>query len=380
VTAAVSIALALALGSGDVEVGLRAEGWTRTADPPVRENATSAELVAAPHLRLRLLGPDLTFTATYQPRMSAPDVLSRTRVNVVHDAQLRAELVGVPVWHLAAFASGVHGQTDLISESRRSSEDSESIVTVATLRYRHAQAGLTLEGHPDPRTAVTLTSGWFYESGEAQGTAEALPTQRGVQAVASLGRNVSRRDVLGLSISARGAHLVEDRTSAFVRAVATWRHSATRTLQWWAGAGAVGTYFEDRVDVERGIHAAGELGLAHELPSQHLSEELRTALEAAINRTTGEVAPELRGSASASWAPAARWSLSGRGAVAFRQEDAGDSRRSTLELRAHRELGRRVALELGLYGLWQRGSGVIDLDEFGTVVAFAFDTVPLTWR
>jgi hypothetical protein len=380
VAAAAVIALA-ALGAMRLESGVRVEGLARNTDPPVREEATTAELVAAPHVRLGLRAPELAFSGAYEPRVSAPDVLSDARVDVLHEVELQAEWTGLPVWELTASAAGVRGRTDLITEALRGDGDPRTIPTAAPLRYTNVRADLALEGSPDPRTVLELTAGWFFERGNDAASRVLLPTQRGIRARATYRRNVTRRDILGVNALGEGGRFPGDRTSAFALALATWRRKLMRELDGWAGAGAVGSFFEGPEGVEREVRPAGEVGLAHQLPRWRLDEELRARLGAGIDRLTGEVSPELEVSAVFGLAPTAAWSFSGRGVGTFTRLEDGDTRRGSLDLRARRRLGPRASLELGVYGLWQRSDspGVPSLTEYGTVLAFAVDAPPFTW-
>lgn len=354
--AAWAIALASSLlGAVRAEGGLRAEGRTRTLDASGAERVTTAEVSATPRVALEYVGADLAARAQYGATLRAPDVLTSTRPDVLHAAELRTRLRLLPAWSATALAGGERGRTDLITaDRRRQAAAPEAVPTTRVIRYASLHGDLLLDGGFDPRTTVTVTAGAFAGGGDDSTSRDVLPLERGVRAGGTLAWSATRRDVLGLEASALRVTFTGDREAALASLTAGWRRHLLRTVQGRVRAGAMATFSDaPEEDARRARLPIGEAGLAHASERLHLAEDVAVRLGAAVDRVSGTVERQVAVTALARWAPTP-WSLAAQAAAARVRQGAALSQRAALELRVERVLSAQLSAGLGLHGRWQR--------------------------
>ncbi|ABC82538.1 hypothetical protein Adeh_2768 [Anaeromyxobacter dehalogenans 2CP-C] len=424
-TGAAALALAsLLLGAGELRVdsGVRIEGLARQFSPEHGRDDRALDGVVAPRAGLDWrAAPELRLWATYVPRLRAPDLTRSVDLVVLHTGVLRAEIRPDPAWRLAARAGGERGTTDLVTESRATGVELQTITTLRRLRYRAARADVELERlpgrraqaqrlagegllqalhlaiHPPVLPDLRLAFGAFVDGGEGAAAEALLPLERGVRAEATAGWSVTRLDRVGFRLAAVGTRIERGMTSAIATADALWRRRLTRELDGWAGAGAAGVH-EDPPGGTASTRAfpSAELGLAR-LPSAGAGVEDAEAsagrpsflsavatlavlrLAPAVDRATGEANPELEGTLSAGWLATPRWSLSLAGMGAVVRDGGENTRRWRIEARTSWTPVPTVQLSVGVYGLRQRTPmpDVPSFDEWGAFLALELD--PPSW-
>ncbi len=376
---AVALAFALATGApGDLQLdaAVGTLGRTRTTVPSAGPSSTVAEATVMPRVAAGIAGTELTAGLTYQPVLSAPDLTTRAAMDVLHAADARAELRLDPLWRLAGTAAAARGTTDLLTESRRSPTDLQTIPTTGTLTYRAARAELRLDGALDARTSVSTSAGWFLDGGEDAASRALVPVERGIRAEGALRWRATPLDRLDGRVAGTRATLL-DRTTYLVEATTTWRRTLAATREVWVGGGAIGADTSDRGGTRARVFPAAELGLSQVSLPLRLSTQLLARAGATINRATGEAAPQLEAIGSARWQLATAWSLSGRGAVADARLSAGEVRRLSAETRLDWTATAHLLLGFGVFADWQLAAapGLPSIREGGLFVAAAADTV-----
>lgn len=390
--------LGLALGApGDVrlETGIRLDGHGRWFSP--REGPADRRLEASlvPHATLRLAGPDLRFSATYAPRLRAPDLSRPSDLAFLHAAEASATVRPEGAWRLTAAAQGERGSTDLITESRQVGTQIQTITTTRQLHYQAARVALDLQGRLDPRSTLSVTAGAFVEGAYGSDAGTTLATQRGLRAGAGLAWAATRLDRLSLRADAVGAWLDRGPTSGVLTLDAGWRRRLTRELDGWVNAGAAGSITDPREGpVEHRVYPAAELGLAHTpvaiapappaggerqaprpLPVYRMSTQAVVRLSLAIDRVTGAAEPQLQGSLSAAWPVTPRWGLAARASAAGVRQDAGTTRWARLETGGGWAVATRTRLGGGVYVSWQRASNptLPSFTESGLFLSIGWD-------
>lgn len=384
-----------------IDTGISLDGRARSFSPRGGPVDRTGEAVAVPHATLRLTEPDLRVTATYAPRLRAPDLLDRADVVVLHTAEVGVAVRPGGAWQLSGNVHGELGTTDLITESRQAGALLQTITTTSRLRYQAARALLDAQGRLDPRFTLSLTAGAFVEGGEGSAAELILPIQRGVQGGAGLAWTASRLDRLTLRASAVNAWLDRGPTAGVLTVDATWRRRLHREWDAWAGAGAAGGYAElPGGSTRRRVYPAAELGFAHTPvavsltpPSEHerlaprpmpvyrISTEAALRLSPVVDRATGEVDPQLEGTLSASWPVTPRWGLGVRGGAATLSQDAGTTRRGRVEAGVAWAVAMRVKLGAGAYASWQRAStpALPSFTESGVFLSIGFEAPPIAF-
>ncbi len=376
-TAALAIALALAApGDLDLEAGVSSGGRTRTAAASGGSATTTAEATLAPRVSAALAGPDLGATVAYHPLLRAPELFTRSNVDVLQAGTMSARLRLDPAWQLAATAAGARGRTDLLTEGRRAPTNLETITTIQTLRYRSVRADVHLDGSPDARTTLTTSAGWFLDGGEDAASRAQFPVERGVRGEGVLSWSATRRDRLAARIDATGAELL-GRTAGIAGLTGSWRRSLTPVVEGWAGGGAIGAVVRDPVAGQRGqVIPSAELGIARTDARHHLTAQVVARTGATIDRATGDVARQLETVATAGWGLARAWTLSAQGAATVVRLPSGDVRRLTAETHAVWAGIEHVTLGGGVYADWQRAAqpGLPSFYEGGLFVTVSADT------
>jgi len=378
VAVAFAIAIAWAALGADlrVDAGIRMEGRSRTNETRGLERVTTADVSTTARAALELVAPDFGLRALYTPTLRAPDVLTSTRPDVLHVAELRAQLRMLPTWSIVAAAAGQRGTTDLLAETRRRGTAPEAVPTTAQLRYASAGADVTLEGTADPRTTVRLTAGFSAGGGDDAASRALLPFERAVRAAAMVDWSATRRDVISAQGGAVAARFTGDREAGLALLTAGWRHQIDRTIAGRVRAGATASHDDTPSErARRTLVPSGEVGVAHAFERLHTAEDLAVRIGMAVDRVRGTVDPQLEAEASTRWSPTTTWSLAGRAVAALVRQDAGDARRGSLEVRVDWGVSRQTSVGLGLYGQWQRSPDPLlpSFVEGGAFGSFAFD-------
>ncbi len=373
---AIAIASSVLGASLRLQAGVRTEGRSRTLDGPGVARLTTAEVGLAPRAALELAAPDLVLRAAYTPALRAPDVLTSTEPDVIHEGEVRARLHVLPAWWVTAVAGGERGTTDLLAESRRRAVVPEAVPSTESLRYVAARADLTLAGTFDLRTTGSLTAGWFAGGGDDPASLVILPYQRGVRGGARLDWNATRRDVVGIDVAALGARLTGEREAALASATAGWRRQLTRTVEGRLRAGALAS-FDDAPgrSGDRELRPTGEAGVVHASERLHTSEEAYLRLGATLDRIRGTVDRSLELVISSRWAATRAISLGGHARAVLVSQETGESRRGSVELRADWRLSPHTSVGMGGYGQWQRTPDPVlpSFVESGAFVSFSVE-------
>ncbi len=100
-----------------------------------------------------------------------------------------------------------------------------------------------------------------------------------------------------------------------------------------------------------------------------------------MDRATGIASPQADGSASLSLPATERLAFTGRGAGMVTWPSQGGTSTATVSLGSTYTLRTRIALDLGLYGTWQRSNDptVPTFREVGVVLGLSLDVPPLTY-
>jgi hypothetical protein len=369
--AALIAVAAAAWGDLQLDAAVATGARTRTTLASGAPTTTAAEATVEPRVGAALAGPDLGVAVGYRPILRAPDLLTRDHFDVLHAADVRAQLRLDPIWQLTALAAGARGRTDLLSESRRAPADIETITTRQVVLYRSTSADLRLEGAPDPRTRIAASAGWFAGGGEDAASRALIPVERRVRGEGMLSWNATRRDRLVGRVDATGVEIL-DRKTAIAGITGTWRRQLTPQVEARMGGGAIGAVARDPAGADRReLFPSAELGIANADPRRALTEEFALRLGATIDRATGELAPQLEATATAGWAFARRWTLSGRGGATRSWLPSGDVSRVSIATHLGWVALEDVTLGGGVYADWQRTAtpGVPSFYEGGVFVS-----------
>ena len=331
---------------------------------------TLGEIWAIPRLALEAEGR-MTFRAAYDPRLFLPVDVSAgapelrraevfsDRAEVLHRADLLAELRLDPTLRAGLRANGAYGRTDLLAGGIWTPE---LVPTTARIQYLFGEAVAFLAGDATRRTSFSAEAGAFTTGGADEPSQAVLPLQRGLRVVSALAWDAARRDSLTLPLEATWSRFTPGGDAAFVRAGLRWRHLATRALALRVGAGAAGTYSQSPgIESIRRAAPWAEVGASHAPENARPTWDLATTLEPVIDRLSGTIDLRLGLEASLTWRPSRRWAFEGRGAAAALQPWIAaearsdlDTRVFALDLRTARRVGGHATVGVVLWGRAQR--------------------------
>ncbi len=408
--------LAAVLGAEtSVTAGIRTEGRARHLDPaPVPAQTEAVDVTATPWIGLRLADAGTSFWAGYNPRISAVDIGPDMHWEQMHQGELRLRVAPSTVWSLEAYANGGIGRTDLLTESRSAAAGpgtggtgttgtggtgttgtggtgatgtaagaGNTIATLETVDLQRWGGGLAFRLAPDRRTDVLLSAAYTEDGGASSSSRKLVPISRGPDATAELRWAATQLDWIGLRLTGAERRMPALGTnSAWVDALATWRHRLSAPVDFWLGAGAVLLWS----DLPAGAlghqasgepHFSGEIGVAHSGPP--LFARLTGAVSATVDRITGVATPQAEVRGDLRWPVTTRVTLVGRGAGSLAWPEAGRTWRGQADLGAAFRLGPRLSIDLGGYGSRQNSTdpAVLDLTEYGAFLGLVFDAPPI---
>ncbi len=359
----------------DVDVGLRADALSTTADLALSQADSQSALSVVPTVAGILEGADVRLTGTYAPRLWTPDLEAGAGVQASHLVEARIETLRPDrTWRLATTASALRGKSDVLLDASRSAAltGTTQVATTRALAREELQAGLLGEVALDPRTTVGAGAGWR-RSRVLGADSGLLPPQRGVSLDASVARLLTERDTL--RVSAHVAQTVTDgaggpatRSDAGA-ALVTWRRRLALDLEGWVGGGPSLTYSEELASGGRyEVLPAAELGITRRPDGPATRFEAAVRATTSVDRYTGSGSPSIEARLGVAWPSTERLTFSA--AVAASSRTDGETSIVWGDARLAWAVRPTLAVEAGVLARSQREHRA-DRASFEELAAFA---------